>query len=215
MPEYLVIAGPNGAGKSTLSKTISRPNTIIFDPDKEKKQIERNYPDISDDAIEEELARVYRNFEIRALGGGLNLTVESNLRNEFVAERSRFFKENGYKTSFIFLALATLEDSHDRVNLRVKQKGHYVDRESIAYNYRVSLENLLKTAPVFDQFMLMVAPIGTDKIIIPDALAIYKDRQPWYEKPDMPEWANPLITDLRNSFTPDDPGPQLKQGLKR
>jgi predicted ABC-type ATPase len=212
MPEYLVIAGPNGAGKSTLSKTISGSNTIIFDPDKEKKQIERNYPDISDEAVEEELTRVYRNFEMQAIGSQLNLTVESNLRNEFVAERAKFFKENGYKTSFI---LPILDDSMHRVNLRVNQKGHFVDRQSIAYNYRVSLENMSRVAAGFDQFMLMQAPIGKDKIIIPDALAIYKDRRLFYEKPDMPQWANPLITNLKNSFTPDDPGHNIKQGPKR
>lgn len=52
MPNFIVIAGPNGAGKSTFSEKLSGPDALIFDPDKEKLKIERNFPHISEDADE-------------------------------------------------------------------------------------------------------------------------------------------------------------------
>jgi predicted ABC-type ATPase len=52
MPQFLIIAGPNGAGKSTFSAIFSRPQALIFDPDKERRKIELQYPDISQDAVE-------------------------------------------------------------------------------------------------------------------------------------------------------------------
>lgn len=90
MPDFIVIAGPNGAGKSAYSQFLSKPEALIFDPDKEKLKIERNFPDISEDAVESELTRVYRNFELRALGKQLDLTVETILRNEYLATKHRF-----------------------------------------------------------------------------------------------------------------------------
>ena len=58
------------------------------------------------------------------------------------------------------------------------------------------------------EYLVIAGPNGAGKSTLSKTIS-------GYEKSDMPEWANPLITDLRNSFTPDDPGPQLKQGLKR
>ncbi|MBS1527596.1 MAG: zeta toxin family protein [Bacteroidetes bacterium] len=216
MPEFLVIAGPNGAGKSSFSRNLSSPGAIIFDPDKEKKIIENNYPDISDEAIQDELTRVYGHFEMRALGKQLDLTVESNLRNEFVAERAKLFKENGYHTSLIFAALPNLKASIDRVQLRVDQKGHFVDAESIRYNYSASLENLKKVAPIFDNFMLLdTSPAFDESPALPSILTIYKNGLEVRRESNSPKWAIPLLTELKAILSPDDPGPQLKQGPKR
>lgn len=78
MPEYTVIAGPNGAGKSTFSDLLANPKTLIFDPDSERANIERNYPDISDEEVGDELTRVYNTYELRAVGIHQDLTVETN-----------------------------------------------------------------------------------------------------------------------------------------
>lgn len=148
MQQFTVIAGPNGAGKSTFSARMSKANALIFDPDLEKYKIERQYPDISDEAIEAALTRKYNNFELKAISAKKHLTVETNLRNEFLAERAALFKEIGYQTRLVFMLLPDVASSMDRVNLRVKQKGHFVDVESIRLNFEKSLENLYRVAPL-------------------------------------------------------------------
>ena len=200
MPEFLIIAGPNGAGKSSFSQLLSKKDAIIFDPDKEKLKIERQYPDISDEAVEEELTRIYNHFEIRAVGGQLNFTVETNLRNDFLAERAKIFRDNGYETNLIFLSLPFIGDSIDRVDLRVKEKGHFVSIDSIRYNFEHSFQNFKKLAPQFDKVMLMDGGIGKTKIITPAVLAVYS-QGPLLRQQDSPSAENAsYITELANSL---------------
>ena len=54
---------------------------------------------------------------------------------DFLARRAAFFKENGYRTRLVFMLLPDISTSMDRVNLRVKQKGHFVDAESSRLNF--------------------------------------------------------------------------------
>lgn len=196
MQQFTVIAGPNGAGKSTFSARMSKSGTLIFDPDLEKRNIERQYPDISDDAIEAALTRKYHNFELKAIAGQKPLTVETNLRNDFLAVRAGFFKGIGYQTRLVFMLLPNIESSMDRVNLRVKQKGHFVDAESIRLNFKKSLENLYRIAPLFDQFMLVCAAANYGIISQPELLLTVKDGNLVQTNTNIPEWALPIVENL-------------------
>jgi len=199
MAVFTVIAGPNGAGKSTFSARMSKSGALIFDPDLEKRTIERQYPDISDDAIEAALTRKYNNFELKALATQKHLTVETNLRNDFLAERAAFFKETGYQTRLVFMLLPNVESSMDRVNLRVKQKGHFVDAESIRLNFEKSLENLYRVAPLFDQSMLVCAAANYGIISQPELLLTLKNGHLVQRNSNIPDWAEPIVEDLIKS----------------
>lgn len=176
MLQFTVIAGPNGAGKSTLSQRFSPANALIFDPDKQKSLIEKQYPDIAEDALESAVTSKYHSLELHAIAGLKHLTVETNLRNEFLAEQATIFKNAGYCTNIIFLLLPDMKTSMDRVNLRVKQKGHFVDVESIRYNFQHSLENLYRVAPMFDQFMLLNAAPKYGILSAPELILTIKDK---------------------------------------
>lgn len=102
MPDYTVIAGPNGAGKSSFSKSLSRPDAIIFDPDKYKISIESQYPDLSEEAVESSVTIAYSELEIEVLKARKSLTVETNLRNQFLVERAVFFLKSGVSNQFNF-----------------------------------------------------------------------------------------------------------------
>ena len=69
MLQFTVIAGPNGAGKTTFSTRMSRPDALIFDPDKEKYLIEKQYPDISEEALENAVTGTYNYFETLSIAG--------------------------------------------------------------------------------------------------------------------------------------------------
>ncbi len=196
MPQFLVVAGPNGAGKSTFSAHFSRPGALIFDPDEQKHKIEKQYPDISLDALESEVTRKYNIFETKALSSHLHLTVESNLRNDFLSERAEFFHDNGYETRMIYMLLPDLKTSMDRVNLRVKQKGHFVDAESIRTNFEKGLENLGKTATSFDQLMILSAANTALEKTQPQLLLTVKNGTITQKSEKIPLWCRDMINNI-------------------
>jgi len=196
MLQYAVIAGPNGAGKSTLSARLSKNNAIIFDPDIAKFKIEKQYPDISDDAVQAAVTRAYYDTELRALGGQKHLTVETNLKNEFLGERALAFKESGYRTCLIFMMLPDVLSSMARVNQRVYQKGHFVDAENIKQNFRYSLENLVKVASNFDEVMLVCAASEYGIISTPEPLLIVRDGVVILTNENTPDWARSVVENV-------------------
>ena len=194
MPVFTVVAGPNGAGKSTFSTFFSRPGTLIFDPDIEKFKIEKQFPDIAEDALESAVNRVYLNFQTKALGTGLHLTVETNLRNDFLSESAELFNSAGYETRLIYLLLPDIAASMDRVALRVKQKGHFVDAASIKINFEQGPQSLLKIVNHFDQIMLLSGLNNNPTIQTqPQLLLTLKNRKVVFKEQRIPDWCKDIV----------------------
>jgi predicted ABC-type ATPase len=197
MPAFTVIAGPNGAGKSAYSKILSPPKAIIFDPDEEKKNISIAYPDISDDALETELTRVYLDIENKVLLNNHDFTVETNFRSPFLIDRAHQFKVNGYKINLIFMMLPDITHSIDRVSLRVKKKGHFVDLESIRINFQLSREHVNRFLPVFDNVLIFDASSNEGTVSSPRLLAKFLEMQiTEIDYPNLPLWAKEYIDEL-------------------
>ncbi|WP_158829350.1 zeta toxin family protein [Mucilaginibacter lacusdianchii] len=218
MLQFTVIAGPNGAGKSTYSTRMSHPDTLIFDPDFHKQSIEQKYPDIAEDALMEAVTSGYHIIEAKALAGKKSLTVETNLRNEFLADRAAFFKANGYQTRFVFMLLPNVDSSMDRVNLRVKQKGHFVSAANIRANFEDSLRMLPKVAVKFDQVMLISAVSDQGVSSLPELLLTIKSGVVIRRNDSIPEWAMPTVADIISLTTNqnlDSPDEYKRSGPKR
>jgi len=196
MLQFTVIAGPNGAGKSTFSTRMSQREALVFDPDQHKLKIEKQYPDISEEAIETAVSRKYDVMELRALATQKSFTVETNLRNLFLADQAMHFKKNGYQTRLVFMLLPDVESSMDRVNLRVKQHGHFVDAESIRYNFLKSLENLKHAVKSFDQVMLVCAAANYGIVSLPELLLTVKNGVVIQKSTDLPNWTVVLVEDI-------------------
>jgi predicted ABC-type ATPase len=197
MPDFIVIAGPNGAGKSSFSNLLSPVNTQIFDPDKERLKISRSYPDISDEAIEDELTREYERQEAGAIANLVGFTVETNFRNQFLAEKALHFKSLGYTTTVIFMMLPSLETSIERVNLRVKRNGHYVDLESVRTNYEMSWKTLKDTLSNFDNVVLMNGA-KLAEVMPPETLLISKSGKLTQINKNLAEWCIDLVNEVQN-----------------
>lgn len=194
MPNYTIIGGPNGAGKSTFSTELSASQALIFDPDKSKQQIELLYPDISHEALETAVHNTYLETEFIALQQNRDLTVESNLRNTYLGNRAAFIKtQQGWETNLIFMMLPDINASMDRVNLRVRKNGHYVDPESIISNFNSGLKNLLEVAPKFDNVMLICAAATYGFKSKPLILLTIKENELVQLKRQMPRWTKPLV----------------------
>jgi predicted ABC-type ATPase len=134
----------------------------------------------------------------------MNLSVETNLRNEFLVESADTFKQAKYQTRLIFMLLPDIESSMDRVNLRVKKKGHFVDAQSIRYNFEKSLENLFLVANKFDQVMLVCAASGYEFKLQPELLLTVKNGMITKENKNAPAWAVPIVEKLTHIFIDND-----------
>jgi predicted ABC-type ATPase len=195
MPEYTVVAGPNGVGKSTFSKIFSAEDSIIFDPDKVKAVKERQYPDIPLESIETMITTEYWNTEDSSVEKNLDLTVETNLRNGFLIDRLQLFKSRGYTTNLIYMILQDIKLSTDRVGLRTAQKGHYIDPESIKYNFNQGLEVLKQHFKKFDNFLLMDGSVDK-QLALPKRLLQISNQQISYFNAETPSWTMPLIDEI-------------------
>ncbi len=195
MPGYTIIAGPNGAGKSTFSAILSSPDALIFDADKVKAIKEKQYPDIPDESIEMMITSAYWEAEDAVVQHRKDLTVETNLRNDFLINRLSFFKSKGYTTNLVYMLLPDIQTSVDRVALRVAQKGHFIDLESIRYNFEMGLVMLKKHFNEFDTLTIFASSLvnGTS---IPATLLIVKKNNIHFIDPNAPMWAKPYIEDM-------------------
>ena len=199
MPDYTIIAGPNGAGKSTFSKTLSAQEALIFDADSVKTLKEKQYPDLSNESIEAIITASYRETEGVAIKEKRDFTVETNLRNDFLIDRLIYFKEEGYTLNLIFMLLPDVETSIDRVNLRVAQKGHFVDIESIKYNFEYSLKALKQHFKKFDNLILLDSSLN-DNLSIPNPLLIIKNNAISFINLNTPFWAKSILAELSKNL---------------
>jgi len=192
MPEYTVIAGPNGAGKSTFSAILSSGSALIFDADKVKAASEKQFPDIPDESIGMMIDSAYWEAEEIAEKENRDLTVETNLRDDFLIKRSKAFKNKVFTTNLIYLLLPDIETSTDRVSLRVAQKGHFIDPLSIKYNFEKGLMVLKEHFEKFDN-LLIVNSILDDKQSTLQQILILKNNKIHFIEPNIPLWAKPVI----------------------
>ena len=195
MPDYRIIAGPNGAGKSTFSAILSSSDALIFDADEVKAVKEKQYPDLPDESIEMMITSAYWEAEDFAVEHKKDLTVETNLRNDFLINRLSFFKGKGYTTHLVYMLLPDVQTSMDRVTLRVAQKGHFIDLESIKYNFVQGLLMLKKHFSEFDTLTIFAYSLATAPSI-PDTLLIVKNNNIHFIDPSVPSWAKPHIDDI-------------------
>ena len=200
MPDYTIIAGPNGAGKSTFSNILSSEGAIIFDADKVKAIREKQYPDVPGQSIEMMIDSAYWEAEEIALDGKKDLTVETNLRNDFLVDRAAYFRDKGYTTNLIYMLLPDIETSTERVNIRVAENGHFIDAESIKYNFEQGLINLNKYFSKFSNLKIVTSSLK-DNVYILKTLLTIKNNHISFIEPNAPAWAKPILDELVQNLT--------------
>ena len=159
-PQLLYIAGPNGAGKSTFSKELSNPGAIIFDVDKVIARIEAQSPGMPKKKVYDTATQEFFNLANEAIRLKQHFTLETNFRDKELVDIADRFKKYGYTTNMIYLALESVEQSTVRVNKRVLDGGHFVDRKNILLNYNEGLQYLERFADSFDNLEINDASKG-------------------------------------------------------
>jgi predicted ABC-type ATPase len=156
-PQLLFVAGPNGAGKSTFSKELSEPDAVIFDVDKVIARIEAQSPNMPKKQVYEEATKDFFKQATAAVNDKRHFTLETNFRDDNLADIVTEFKRHGYTTNMIYLTLENISQSVYRVNQRVKNGGHDVDHKNIEQNYDLGLQYLEKFADRFDNLEIIDA----------------------------------------------------------
>lgn len=157
---FIIIAGPNGAGKSTTSKGILSTYQIeAFDWDKHFENYWKSFSyDTNPTLIQGISDRVTNEFEEHidtAFKHNKSVAYETNFHTDFHFIRTAKAKALGYRTSIIFFLVRNPDICEHRVDMRVKQGGHYVDRKTIDYRFEKGLENLNKAILEFDSVLLL------------------------------------------------------------
>ena len=159
-PQLLFVAGPNGAGKSTFSKDLSNPGAIIFDVDKVIARIEAQSHGMPKKKVYDTATQEFFNLANEAIRLKQHFTLETNFRDKELVDIADRFKHYGYTTNMIYLALESVEQSTVRVNKRVLDGGHFVDRKNILLNYNEGLQYLERFADSFDNLEINDASKG-------------------------------------------------------
>jgi len=200
-PQLLFVAGPNGAGKSTFSKELSEPGAVIFDVDKVVLRIEAQLPNMPKKQVYEEATQEFFKQATAAVKDKRNFTLETNFRDEGLADIVAQFKGYGYTTNLIYLILESIDQSVFRVNQRVRNGGHFVDLKTIEQNYKLGLQYLEKFADRFDNLEVVNASGDFAKM---RSLLSVQEKQLVYLNEDLPDWIESELTNIANRYKNND-----------
>ncbi|ETZ19548.1 AAA family ATPase [Pedobacter sp. V48] len=195
--QLYVLCGPNGAGKSTLSETFVPPGTDIFDGDKEMAILKHQYP-MTDSGTLYEAANgiVFQTRKEKAITTSSDFALETNFRTKEVMETVNQFRELGYETRMIFIGLPSVEASINRVDLRVKAGGHFVDAENVSNNFNGGLNNLVCFYDQFDSVDILESTIGQHEPFKMASLMTIKNGIITAMAEKLPDWVMKIPEDI-------------------
>jgi predicted ABC-type ATPase len=196
-PQLLFVAGPNGAGKSTFSKELSEPGAIIFDVDKVIARIEAQSPGMPKKKVYDTATQEFFNLANEAIRLKQHFTLETNFRDKELVDIADRFKQYGYTTNMTYLALESVEQSTVRVNKRVLDGGHFVDRKNILLNYNEGLQYLERFADGFDNLEINDASKGIGEF---ELMLKIKDQRLVYMSEDLPVGIEQTVINIADRF---------------
>lgn len=211
MPELYIITGSNGAGKSSVGASylpeIIRKDYKIFDGDKlymqRQKELWASGITAHKEAKKLALQFVTETFDqlvANALLHQQTFVYEGHFTNDATWDIPKKFKENGYTTNLIFFGLANPDLSSLRVIDRVKEGGHFVQRQTVEDNFYGNLLQLNKYQQLIDN-LLIVDTSETSHIVLANVVNGNLIYSVTYDE--LPIWFTNHLTNLAQ---------QIKQG---
>lgn len=135
-PQIVVLAGPNGAGKSTFYTVFLADSPLpLLDPDAFAEEVDL-------DALE--AARIIDATRERMIADGLGFITET-VFSDPVGAKLQMLRDAiaaGFDVRLIFIGIASVEQSNDRIDQRIAEGGHDVPRDRLPRRFAQSLANL-------------------------------------------------------------------------
>ena len=167
---------------------------MIFDPDREFKRIELKYPDLPPESIAYATDAYFLDQVDFVLMNKRSFTVETNFRDAGLMNTVARFKAAGYVTGMVYMLLPTIAQSMERVRNRVKEGGHFVDEQSIRFNFSEGRKNLVFFSDRFDNLEILEGSGAPEKS---KSLLRIHQRKLVYEQTKQPNWAKDLFKEFK------------------
>ena len=193
-PQLLIVGGPNGAGKSTFSGRLSTVGAIVMDIDVITARVPAEVPI---ESIYFAVQSAFLDAVDEAIKKRQHFTIETNFRDNELMDTISRFKQNGYHTKMIYMTLDGVEQSLARVKQRVSDGGHYVDEDSIRFNYVEGLKNLEYFSNRFDSLEILDASKKPGQIKL---LLKIKQQQLVYLSNDLPTAVEQAVINIAGRF---------------
>lgn len=167
-PMVLVFAGPNGSGKSTIT------------PYFEKIGEYTNADDIvaSMGISNEDASRIVDEKRYSSIFNKQDFTFETVISSKYKLDILRKAKSEGYFIKCIFVLTVDPHINIARVEARVAQGGHNVDKDKIISRYKKSLSNIKELIDICDILHVYDNTIEPIRIIRKhkDDISIYSNK---------------------------------------
>ena len=148
--KIIIIAGPNGAGKTTFALEYL-PHEAACPAFVNADLIAAGLSPFQPDAALFRAGRLMLEEIKNHVQRRRSFAFETTLSGRGYARMIPRWRGDGYAVKLIFLALATPEEAIKRVELRVRQGGHYVPPDIIRRRFASGLQNFQNTyRPIVD-----------------------------------------------------------------
>jgi predicted ABC-type ATPase len=194
----VVIAGPNGAGKSKFCENFEKEGLIknAFDADKFALNYSKENKIKFDFGLIES-QKEYQRLKESHLKSGKNFSYQSNFCGHHEFSTPWDFKQKGFKTGLIFIAVSNEEISKERVQCRVIKNGHDVSESTIKRRFEQSFKDLDMFYKHYDLVELYDNSINNSPIT--KLLRIEKGELA-YVTPNLPEYLKERIPKICDEY---------------
>jgi predicted ABC-type ATPase len=141
MQEIIIIAGPNGAGKTSFANeylSSFRGRFVFLNTDEVARQIAS--PDIPRTLLDLRAGREMLTRINDCIDTGLNVAFETTLASLSYAKKIAAWQRGGCSVALVYVRLANVEMSIERVRRRVAEGGHGVPDDVIRKRFSKSLD---------------------------------------------------------------------------
>jgi predicted ABC-type ATPase len=184
-PQIVVLAGPNGAGKSTFYTVFLADSPLpLLDPDALADEL---------DLDAAEAARIMDATRDRMIEDGLGFITET-VFSDPVGAKLQMLRDAltaGFDVRLVFIGIASVKQSNERIDQRIAEGGHDVPRERLERRFVQSLANLREAIGFVPNVEVYDNSSDTEPfrrlLVIRDSMVIEKTRR-------APSWARELFS---------------------
>jgi predicted ABC-type ATPase len=145
----VVVAGPPGSGKSTLLRPDEQ-SLAYFNADERARELNQGSGHRISPEIRAIVNQELESFIVSHIQERRSFAYETTLRTTITYEQARLAKAHGFQTSMEYVALASVEESINRVRKRAERGGHSAPPERVREIYEASLKNFPRALAEFD-----------------------------------------------------------------
>lgn len=154
MPNLYIISGCNGAGKTTASFTVL-PEMLDCEVFINADEIARGLSPLRPEKSAIEAGRMMLKKVKDFISLQKDFAFETTLASRVFRNTINYAKNHGFETTLVFFWLNSVDLAFKRVETRVTEGGHHIDKDVIERRYFAGIKNLFDIyMPICDYWMI-------------------------------------------------------------